>query len=156
MLKRRSARLLVGFVLATGRDAPVRDLRQRRKQAKAQAGEAKEPLSQRMLQRGSAEIAFAVGAVLSFPGVSYLTALTRIAKVDPGTVPTVLLFLGFCQTQLLPLELLLLGYAFAPERTKRTVARFRAWVGRRGRHAAALAAAVLGGLFILRGVIGLL
>ena len=148
--------LLVGFVLATGRDAPVRDRRQRRKQAKARAGKAKEPLSQRMLQRGSAEIAFAVGAVLSFPGVSYLTALTRIAKVDPGTASTVLLVLGFCLTQLLPLELLLLGYAFAPERTRRTVARFRSWVARRGRHAAALAAAVLGGLFVLRGVIGAL
>jgi hypothetical protein len=40
------------------------------------AGEAKAPWSERMLDKGSARITFAVGAVLSFPGVSYLDALT--------------------------------------------------------------------------------
>ena len=34
---------------------------------------------------------FVVGAVLSFPGVSYLDALDHIHKLNPGTVPTVLL-----------------------------------------------------------------
>jgi hypothetical protein len=35
--------LLVAIVLQTGRDAPVRERRQRRKEAKAHAGEAREP-----------------------------------------------------------------------------------------------------------------
>src|SRR3954463_9827484 len=108
--------LLVALVLATERDAPVRERRQRRKEAKTREGEALEPWSQRMLGRGSAGVAFAVGALLSFPGVSYLSALARIAKIDPGTVPTVLLVVGFCLIQLLPLELPVLGYVLAPER----------------------------------------
>ncbi len=39
-----------------------------------------------MLGRGSARVTFAVGVVLSFPGVSYLTALDRIAKLDATDV----------------------------------------------------------------------
>jgi hypothetical protein len=146
--------LLVAFVLQTGRDAPVRERRRRRKEAKAHAGDARQPWAERMLGRGSTTLAFAVGALLSFPGVSYLTALGRIAKVDPGTVPTVLLVIGFCVIQLLPLELPLLGYAFAPERTQRAIASFRAWVARSGRRAAIVASCVLGVLLIVRGVVG--
>jgi cytochrome c biogenesis protein CcdA len=146
--------LLVAFVLQTGRDAPVRERRQRRKEAKAHAGEAREPWAERMLGRGSTTLAFAVGALLSFPGVSYLTALGRIAKVNPETAPTVALVIGFCLIQLLPLELPLLGYAFAPERTQRAIASFRAWVARNGRRAVTVAASVLGVLLIVRGVVG--
>jgi len=146
--------LLVAIVLQTGRDAPVRERRQRRKEAKAHAGEAREPWAERMLGRGSTTLAFAVGAVLSFPGVSYLTALGRIAKVNPATVPTVALVIGFCLIQLLPLELPLLGYAFAPDRTRRTIESFRTWVARNGRRAVTVAASVLGVLLIVRGVVG--
>jgi hypothetical protein len=146
--------LLVAFVLATERDAPARERRQRRMEAKAREREAREPWSQRVLGRGSAGVAFAVGALLSFPGVSYLTALGRIAKVGPGTLPTVVLVVGFCLIQLLPLELPLLGYALAPERTHRAVTSFRAWVARRGRRAAVIAAFALGVILIVRGVVG--
>ena len=145
--------LVVAFVLATDRDAPVRERRERRKEAKAQKGNAGEPWSQRMLGRGSAGVAFAVGAILSFPGVSYLTALGRIAKVGPGTVETILLVVGFCLIQLLPLELPLLGYAVAPERTQRAIASFRAWLARRGRRAAVILAIALGAILIVRGVV---
>src|SRR3954463_16231533 len=146
--------LLVALVLATERDAPVRERRQRRKEAKAREGSALQPWSQRMLGRGSASVAFAVGALLSFPGVSYLTALGRIAKVDPGTGPTVVVVVCFCLIQLLPLELPLLGYALAPKRTQRAVPSFRSWVARRGRRAAVIAAFALGVILIVRGVVG--
>jgi hypothetical protein len=146
--------LLVAFVLQTGRDAPVRERRRRRREDKSRASEAREPWSERMLGRGSTAVAFAVGGLLSFPGVSYLTALVRIAKVGPGTVPTVLLVVGFCLIQLIPLELPLLGYAFAPERTERAIASFRAWLVRRGRRVATIAAFALGIILIVRGVVG--
>jgi hypothetical protein len=147
--------LLVALVLATERDAPVRERRQRRREAKARAERAKEPWPERMLGSGSVGIAFVVGLLLSFPGVSYLTALARIAKVNPGTAPTVLLVVGFCLIQLAPLEVPLLGYAFAPERTPRAVASFRSWLRLRGRRVAVIVAAALGALLILRGVLAL-
>jgi hypothetical protein len=146
--------LLVAFILQTKRDAPARERRRRRKEAKARASEAREPWPQRMLGRGSTAVAFAVGALLSFPGVSYLTALARIAKAGLGTAPTVLLVVGFCLIQLIPLELPLLGYAFAPERTERAIASFRAWLVRRGRRVATIAAFALGIILIVRGVVG--
>ena len=146
--------LLVAFILQTKRDAPARERRRRRKEAKARASEAGEPWAERMLGRGSTAVAFAVGALLSFPGVSYLTALGRIAKVGLVTVPTVLLVVGFCLIQLIPLELPLLGYAFAPERTERAIASFRAWLVRRRRRVATIAAFALGIILVVRGVVG--
>ena len=81
--RRRLIALLVAYVLGSGRAEPLRERRRRRKEAKAEkAGEAKESWPERMLGRGSARITFALGVVLTFPGVSYLTALDRIAKLD--------------------------------------------------------------------------
>jgi hypothetical protein len=148
--------LLVAFVLGTDRDARLRERRQRRREAKGAAGKVKESWPERMLGRGSARVTFAVGVVLSFPGVSYLTALDRMAKLDAGVAPTVLLVVGFCLVQQLLLELPLLGYAFAPEQTQDRVIRFRAWLGRNGRRGGVIFAAVIGALLVVRGIVTLL
>jgi hypothetical protein len=148
--------LLIAFVLGSGRDAPLQRRRQRRKEAKAATGKKKEPWPERLLGRGSARVTFVVGVLLTFPGVSYLTALDRMAKLDAGVAATVLLVLGFCLIQQLLLELPLLGYTFAPEWTKDAVARFRAWLGRNGRRGGIVFAAVIGVLLVVRGVVTLL
>lgn len=147
--------LLVAFVLGTGRDAPLQQRRRRKREAKEAEGP-REAWPERMLGRGSARVTFAVGVVLTFPGVSYLTALDRMAKLDASSVELVLLVVAFCLIQQLLLEVPLLGYAFAPEQTKDRVTRFRAWLGRNGRQAGVILAAVIGALLILRGVIALL
>lgn len=147
--------LLVAFVLGTGRDAPVRERRQRRKEARAKDGEAKEPWPQRMLGRGSARVTFVLGVLLTFPGVSYLTALNHIAKLDYATLPTVLVVIAVCLVQQLLLELPLLGYAIAPDWTQDAVTRFRAWLARNGRRAGVTLALVLGALLVIRGLLTL-
>jgi hypothetical protein len=151
--------LLVAYVLGTDRDARLRERRQRRKEAKeAKAGkaEAKQSWPERMLGRGSARITFAMGVVLSFPGVSYLAALDRMSRLDAGTVATVALVVGFCIVQQLLLELPILGYFVAPEWTKGAVVRFRAWLGRNGRRAGVGVAAFIGLFLLVRGLITLL
>lgn len=148
--------LLIAFVLGSGRDTPLSERRRRRKEAKQAAGEAKDPWPMRMLGRGSARVSFAVGAVLTLPGVSYLTALDRMAKLDANVVETALLVIGFCLVQQTLLELPLLGYLFAPERTQKAVAGFRAWLARSGRRAGVIAAGAIGALLLLRGLIELL
>ncbi len=147
--------LVVGFVLGTGRGEPLRQRRRRRKETKEE-GAPKQPWPERMLGRGSARVTFAVGALLSFPGVSYLTALNRMAKLDASTAETALLVIAFCLIQQLLLELPLIGYALAPERTQGAVNGFRAWLARNGRRAAASVALTIGALLILRGVVTLL
>jgi hypothetical protein len=99
--------LLIAFVLGTGRDRPF----------DAGGRQPTESLPLRMPGKGDPRVAFGVGAVLTSPGVSYLLALQHIAKLNPGTVPTVLLVVGFCLIQQIFLELPLLGFAFAPEST---------------------------------------
>ncbi len=150
----------IAFVLETERDQPFRERRRTKKDAKLKAkqdaGKPTESLPLRMLGKGDPKVTFVVGAVLSFPGVSYLDALDHIHKLDPGTVPTVLLVVGFCLMQLLLLEVPLLGYLFAPERTQDTITRFRAWTGRSGRTAGVIGAALIGVLLIARGLFTLL
>ncbi len=152
--------LVLAYVLATGRDQPFQERRRERKdtklKVKEEAGKPTESLPLRMLGRGSPRVTFAVGVVLSFPGVSYIDALDHIAKLDPGTVPTVLLVVGFCLMQQILLELPLLGYALEPEWTQDAVIRFRAWLGRSGRRAGVIGAGVIGVLLVGRGLITLL
>jgi hypothetical protein len=150
----------LALVLRTGRDKPFQERRREKKEEKLKAREAAgkptESLPLRMLGRGDPKVTFVVGIVLSFPGVSYLDALDHIHKLDPGTVPTVLLVIFFCVMQQLLLELPLLGYVFAPGRTQDTVTRFRGWMARSGRTAAVIGAAVIGAWLLARGLITLL
>jgi hypothetical protein len=155
-----SLSLALAWVLRTGRDRPLQERRHRKKQAKLrareQAGKPTESLPLRMLGKGDPKLTFVVGALLSYPGVSYLDALDHIHKLDAGTVATVALVLFFCLMQQIFLELPLLGYLFAPERTQDSVSRFRAWMGRSGRTTAVIAIGVIGVWLLVRGVITLL
>jgi Sap, sulfolipid-1-addressing protein len=150
----------IAFVLATGRDQPFQERRREKKdaklKAKEEAGKPTESLPLRMLGKGDPRVTFVVGAMLSFPGVSYLTALDKIHHLNPGTVPTVLLVIGFCLMQQILLEVPLLGYVFAPDRTQDTITRFKSWMGRKGRTAAVVGAGVIGVILIARGLITLL
>ena len=149
--------LLVGLVLGTDRDRPLREHREKRKLAKQSknGGEKKEPLPMRLLGRGSPRIAFVVGLLLSFPGVSYLTGLSHIDKLGAAAAPTALLVIAFCLVQQLLLEVPLVGYILKPEATQGAVDGFRDWLARNGRRAGIYVAVVLGALLIIRGIAGL-
>jgi hypothetical protein len=152
--------LSVAWVLRTGRDQPFRERRERKKEAKLtakrEAGKPTESLPLRLLGRGDPKLTFVVGALLSYPGVSYLDALDHIHKLDPGTVATVALVLFFCLMQQVFLEVPLLGYVFSPERTQAAVGNFRAWMARSGRTAAVIGAGVIGCWLLIRGVVTLI
>lgn len=155
-----SLALVIAFVLRTGRDQPFQERRRAKKDAKLkareEAGKPTDSLPLRMLGKGDPKVTFVVGALLSFPGVSYLDALDHIHKLNPGVVPTVLLVIGFCLMQQILLEIPLLGYVFAPDRTQDTINRFRAWMARKGRPAAVIGAAAIGVILLARGLITLL
>jgi hypothetical protein len=138
--------LIVGLVVRSD----IGEERRRKKQESE-----KESWPQRMLGRGSPKVAFAVGAVLSFPGASYLVALNRLVHLDPGAGATVLLVVLFCVIQNLLLEAPLVGYAISPERTQRAVDGFRHWLSERGRIAGARVAIVIGILLLVRGTLEL-
>jgi len=145
--------LVVAFVLLTGRDERLTERRRARKAAK-KTGEP--PRWQQALGRGSARTTFAVGALLTLPGATYIAALNRIADDDLSVPATVATILVFNLIMLMLLELPLVGYTLAPEWTPRAVARFRETLGRRGRTWAIRGAAIIGVLLVVRGVLTLL
>ena len=152
--------LLIAWILRTGHDQPFQKRRRQKKdaklQAKLEAGKPTESLPLRLLGKGDPKVTFVVGALLSFPGVSYLDALDHIHKLNPGTVPTVLLVVYFCLMQQILIELPLLGYLFAPDRTQAAVTGFKDTIARRGRPAAVIGSAAVGVVLIARGLITLL
>jgi hypothetical protein len=145
--------LIVAFVLGTGRDARLKERRRERKGPKEPKGP---PRWQRALGKGSAKVTFAVGAVLTLPGASYLAGLDRIAEQDLSTTETVLVVVGFNVIMLLLLELPLLGDAIAPEWTPNAVQKSRDWLNRRGRSIAVKGLVGLGVLLIARAAITVL
>ena len=114
--------------------------------------ENKPPWQQRMLGRGSWGVTFVVGAVVSFPGVSYLNALDHIAKLNPPTLTILLLVLYFCLMQQILLEVPLLASMFAPDRTQAVVVRFKLWIGEHGRRIAVIGLSALGIVLAARGL----
>jgi hypothetical protein len=149
--------LVIAYVLATGRDKAMSERRHERKAEKGKAE--KEPSGppkwQQFLDRGSAGSAFIVGALLTLPGASYLTALSKLAAQDLSTAGTVITVLVINVIMLALLELPTLSYQLAPDTTAAKVDRVKAAVSRHGRQAGIWGAAVVGGLLIVRGVIEL-
>ncbi len=143
--------VLVGWALLSGRVTEAKERRRRRKEERHGPVEPKESLPERMLGRGSMRISFAVGAVLSLPGASYLLALNKIARLDWPTTTTALAVIVFCLIQQLLLEVPLLGFWVAPDWTEGAVVRFREWISRNALRVGGWVALTLGGLLVIRG-----
>jgi hypothetical protein len=143
---------IVGWMLLSGRAAEIKERRRRRKEEKHPHAEDKQSLPERLLGRGSTRLTFAVGALLSLPGASYLLALDKIAKLGWPKPTTALAVICFCLIQQLLLELPLAGFWLAPEWTERAVVRFRGWIAHNAARAAGHVAVALGVLLIIRGV----
>jgi hypothetical protein len=136
--------LLVAYVLhGGGKKTP----------AKKEKGPSK---VEQLLGRGSARITFALGVVLTLPGISYLAALHDLQTLGYGTVAEILVIVGFNIMLLILLIVPLVGFFVAPERTVVEVRRFREWLTRSGRQIAIDGAAILGVLLLIRGLIGYL
>jgi hypothetical protein len=144
--------LVIAFVVGTGRDTRRRARAERKRAAKADQAP---PRWKQALSGGSARTTFVVGALLTLPGASYLTALNAAAKENLSTFETVLTVIGINVIMLILLEIPLIGYALSPEKTAVRVASFGDWLGRQGGRIALIAAVVVAVALIGRGVGGL-
>jgi hypothetical protein len=114
------------------------------------------PRWQRRLSRSSPRGAFVVGAVLTLPGASYLAGLRQIDELQYSDAATVLLVIGFNLVMLMLIELPLLGFAVAPEWTKREVAHAKRFAARHGRQVATYALAGIGLALVIKGIVALI
>jgi hypothetical protein len=144
--------LVVAGVLATDRDRRVREARARRK-ARA---EPKTPRWQQWLGRGNPKVTFAVGAVLTLPGASYLAALTSLARLNYGLAGDVSVVILINAVMLLLIEVPLVCFVLAPEWTPAAIDRAKTAVQQHGRRILLTGLTVIGSLLIARGVITLL
>ncbi|HSR95327.1 MAG TPA: GAP family protein, partial [Solirubrobacterales bacterium] len=147
--------LIVAYVLGGGHDQRLKERRRERKGEEAEVEKGPSKVEQ-LLGRGSARVTFALGVVLTLPGVSYLVALHDIQQLGYGTAGEVLVILGFNAMLLILLEIPLVGYFVAPERTVVEVQRFRAWLSRSGRRMAVAGCAGIGAFLLARGAIELI
>lgn len=145
--------LAIALVLRSGRD---QKLVERRRERKATKGPQGPPRWQQALGRGSARTTFVVGALLTLPGATYLTALYRISDENLADPLTVLVVLAFNAIMLMLLEIPLLAYTFAPDWTPKAIERFKAKLRERGRIWGVRVATILGLLMIARGIVALL
>jgi hypothetical protein len=121
--------------------------------AKRAAKPKKTPKWQQKLSSGTARTTFVIGLLLSFPGASYLAALTEIHKQGFGNVEVVLAVLAVNVVMLVLLEVPLVAYTVAPDWTPGMVERFKAWMSQNGAKALSIALAVLGAALVLRAVL---
>jgi len=144
--------LAIAFVLHTGRHERLRERRRARKAAQPDKGP---PRWQRELSKGSPRTTFAVGALLTLPGASYLAGLDEIHKLKYSTAVTVLLVIGFNLVMLWLLEVPLAAFLIAPDRTPRAIDSARAWVSRHAHVFAVRGFAIIGALLVIKGIVGL-
>jgi len=142
--------LLVAYVLATDRGAGFSERRRERKAAKPQ----RDPWSERVLSRGSAPIAFAVGVALNLPGAFYLVALKDIAQMENGLGNQIVAIVVFNLIMFVLAEAPLLGYSFAPETTQARVEQLNDWMARNARQIVVVVATVFGLYLVGRGIVG--
>jgi cytochrome c biogenesis protein CcdA len=145
--------IVAGLALWRAPHERIGDWRQARKEREA---EKRPPRWRRALDEGSPRVAFVVGMALSFPGASYLIALGILHKHDLSPPATVLCVIAFCLIEMLLLEVPVLAFSVAPNRTVSAVERFQTWISRNIRSIAVWAPLGIGMLLVIRGVLELL
>ena len=149
-----AATLFLGVLALLGAVAVRTGWHPRRTDSRADApGPKKTPRWQEALGRGSARTTFVVGALLTLPGASYLAGLSRIDKLDYPTAQTVGLVVAFNLIMLVLLEVPLLGFVIAPERTVAAIDRTKVWTSRHRRRAAVTLLTVVGAALVLKALI---
>jgi Sap, sulfolipid-1-addressing protein len=145
--------LAIAFVFYTGRMDRLRQRRAARKTGKPDKGP---PRWQRELSKGSPRVTFAIGALLTLPGASYLAGLNSIHKLHYSTAATVAVVILFNAVMLWLLEVPLAAFLVAPDWTPGAVKRAKAWVSRHTTTFIVRGSATIGVLLIIKGIIGLL
>jgi Sap-like sulfolipid-1-addressing protein len=112
--------------------------------------------TERALERGPM-FAFLFAILINLmPGFFYLVALKDIAEANYGTAPNVVLVVVFCLLMFTLIEVPILSYAVAPEKTAVWANGFNAWLRANARHLIPVLALLVGILLIARGIASLL
>ncbi|MGW0162255.1 GAP family protein [Mycobacterium sp. NPDC003323] len=109
----------------------------------------------RLLDGQSLWVAGAAGLGIALPSVDYLAALAVIGAADVSTTTRLTALLVFNAVAFALVEIPLLSYLLAPDRTRVTLAAFNDWLRAQGRRAVAALIAVVGVVLLAVGLAGL-
>jgi hypothetical protein len=132
------------------------DTRLRRSKGDKEVKDKGPPRWRRALDKGSVPLAFAVGAVFTLPGGRYIVALQGIHELQLAVGSTIAAVVVVNLILLALVELPLLSYVVAEDWTPTAVDRARAWFSRNGRRVVIVAAAFIGTVLFVRGLIAVL
>lgn len=144
--------LLAAFALlrTTGKAAATSP-----RQSDAPSKSNKPPLTERAVAHG-APVAFVAGVVLNIvPGTFPIVALKDIAQVGASDAAKVVTIIVFYVIMFAFVEVPIVAYLFAPERTTTAANDFNAWLKRNGRRVAAYVLDGVGLYLTVRGIVGL-
>jgi hypothetical protein len=150
-----AAALLTALALAKGWDVALRERRKGRHKPSAPKAPKGESWSQKMLARGTPRATILLGMVLSLPSFYYLAALKDIEQQWGTSATAFLVILGFNVIQFLLIEVPLVLFSVAPERTRVGVDNFNRWLRTNKRRLGMYTAAGIGVYLVIRGVLAL-
>jgi len=109
----------------------------------------------RLLDGQSLWVAAAAGLGIALPSIDYLAALAVIGAAEVSTTTRLTALLVFNVVAFALIEIPLLSYLVAPERTRDTLMGFNDWLRAKGRRAVAAMVAVVGVVLLTVGLAGL-
>lgn len=112
--------------------------------------------AQRLTRGDSLLVAGIAGLSIALPSVDYLAALAVILASGAAALTQVAALLVFNVVAFGLVEIPLLAYVFAPEKTTASMAALQTWIRSRRRHEVALLLAAVGGVFLAIGAVGIL
>ncbi len=108
-----------------------------------------------LLDGQSLWVAGAAGLGIALPSIDYLAALAVIAAADVGTSTGLTAVLVFNLVAFGLIEIPLLAYLVAPERTRAAMTALNDWIRAKGRRAVAALLALVGAVLLAVGYAGL-
>ncbi len=112
--------------------------------------------AQRLMRGDSLSVAGIAGLSIALPSVDYLAALAVILASGAAALTQVAALLMFNVVAFALVEIPLLAYVLAPEKTTASMAALNNWIRSRRRHEVALLLAAVGGVFLAIGSVGML
>ncbi|MDF2584478.1 MAG: hypothetical protein K0R33_3121 [Mycobacterium sp.] len=109
----------------------------------------------RLLDGQSLWVAGAAGLGIALPSVDYLAALAVIGTADISSTTRLAALLVFNVVAFALIEIPLLAYLVAPDRTRARLEALNDWVRARGRRGVAVLVAVVGTVLLVAGLAGL-
>jgi hypothetical protein len=141
--------IIVAIAVRSGRAVQWHPRRRSQNEAKPSP---RPSLYERTVGHDSVWIAWAAGALYSAPGAYYLAGLALLAKLGAPAATNVLAILGFNLIMFALVELPLIGFVVAPDRTRSVTERLNHWMADHRRTLITLVAGAGGAYLLVLGV----